>query len=379
VDGGFESIPYKSNMNMGRKTGNTLHNKAFVHVMVAVLILMANSFAAVVLSQLPPMSLYRQIIIDGLLFVLIAFPLLYLLVMRPFIFSREHAAEKFLESESKYQSLVESTDDSIYLVDRECRYLFINKNHTSRMGFTGEEYVGRPYADFHTPDETKKFTENVNRVITTGKSVKYEHKSMRDDIFFLQTLSPVKIGDGNTIAVTVVSKDITALKDMEERLHTLSLTDELTGLYNRRGFFNLIDHQLRIAMRQKKSLLMLYADMDNLKYINDTFGHKEGDRVLSDTAFILKETYRDSDIVARIGGDEFVVFPVGTSEDHIDTIVNRLQKNIEEYNAKSNKGYVMSISVGVSICDPEYEESVDALLSRADELMYEHKKSKQEA
>lgn len=173
--------------------------------------------------------------------------------------------------------------------------------------------------------------------------------------------------------VKVLKENIAERKKMEEKLYAMSLTDELTGLHNRRGFFTIAEHRLKIAKRQKIGLLLLYADLDNLKQINDTYGHEEGDRLLKNTADILKSTYRESDIIVRIGGDEFVVFPVGTSKDHVEIIMSRLQKNIEDFNAKRDHNYKLSLSVGISAYDPETVITIDGLLAEADRLMYEHK------
>jgi len=167
-------------------------------------------------------------------------------------------------------------------------------------------------------------------------------------------------------------------KKVEAKLQSLSLTDELTGILNRRGFFTLADHQLKLAKRQKQEILLLYADVDNLKKINDTLGHKEGDSALSEVANILKVTYRDSDIIARIGGDEFAVLPVGTSKDKISIITARLQNNLDSYNAKSDSIYKLSLSVGVAAYNPEFIYSIDELLSEADKLMYERKRDKKD-
>jgi diguanylate cyclase (GGDEF)-like protein len=122
---------------------------------------------------------------------------------------------------------------------------------------------------------------------------------------------------------------------------------------------------------------MLYADIDNLKKINDTFGHKEGDFALIEIADILKKSYRDSDIAARIGGDEFVVIPIGTTGDNIELITSRLQKAIEIHNSKGNRKYKLSVSIGVTYYDPEYPCSIDELLLKVDKLMYEQKSQKQ--
>lgn len=280
------------------------------------------------------------------------------------------------ESDEKYRSLVESTEDSIYLVDRNYKYLFMNKKHLSRMGFSGDEYLGQEFGKFRSPDETKWFVEKANEVFNTGESIQHEHKSLRDGKYFLRTLSPVKKSDGTIIAVNVVSKDINKLKSMEEKLRALSLTDELTGMYNRRGFFTLVEQLLKISKRQKKGIFMLYIDLDNLKVINDTFGHQEGDLALIDTANILKENYRESDIIARIGGDEFVVIPVGTAEDSIEIIITRLQKAVEVHNSEGNRSYRLSLSAGIAYYDPESPCSIDELLVQGDKSMYEQKRHK---
>ena len=283
------------------------------------------------------------------------------------------------DGEEKYRSLVESTNDSIYVVDRNYKYLFMNKKHIVRMGFSGNEYLGQEYSKFHTPEETELFIAKANTVFDSGKSITHEYKSKRDGRYFLLTLSPIKKDDAKVKAVTVVSKDITDYKIAEEKLHNLSLSDELTGLHNRRGFFAVAGQFLKLARRQKEGTFMLYADIDNLKEINDTFGHKEGDQVLIETANILKRNYRESDVIARLGGDEFVIIPIGTAKDNIGIITSRFEKSIETYNSTSNRGYKLSLSYGLAYYDPENPCSLDELLMQADKAMYEHKRNKQTA
>jgi two-component system cell cycle sensor histidine kinase/response regulator CckA len=131
---------------------------------------------------------------------------------------RKRGADALRASEEKYRSLVESTEDSVYLVDDHCKYLFMNQKHLSRFGLPEDKVIGRPYGDFHSEEETKTFVEKVNEVIETAKSHWYEYRSQRDGRYFLRTLSPVKGGDGEITAVTVVSKDITDLKHLETQL-----------------------------------------------------------------------------------------------------------------------------------------------------------------
>ncbi len=158
----------------------------------------------------------------------------------------------------------------------------------------------------------------------------------------------------------------------EKALQALSLTDELTGLYNRRRFFILMEQCLKVAIRAKKRPLLLFIDMDNLKRINDHYGHAEGDQALIHLAKILKKTFRESDIVARIGGDEFVVL-LESPDEHGEIPVTRLHENLREYNAQGPRRYTLSISVGMAQFDPEYPNSIDELLSEADSSMYEQK------
>jgi diguanylate cyclase (GGDEF)-like protein/PAS domain S-box-containing protein len=295
------------------------------------------------------------------------------------IAQRKLSEEALRKSEEKYSSLVESADDSIYLIDKDFRYLFINKKHLSRLGISEYVYKGKRYGDFHAPEETKRFIEIVEEVFRTGRSVRFEHKSRRDNEYFLLTLSPVIEPDGKIIAVTVVSKNISELKRMQEELRTLTLTDALTGLYNRRGFLALAEQHLKIASRMGVKVFMIYADMDALKGINDAFGHQEGDEALRETARILGETFRESDIVSRIGGDEFVVMPVGNSVESATLLTTRLDRNLREYNAKKIHAYSLSLSIGITHYDPAHPVSVEDLLSQGDKLMYEQKLAKKKS
>ncbi|MEG4420244.1 diguanylate cyclase [Microcoleus sp. LAD1_D5] len=161
----------------------------------------------------------------------------------------------------------------------------------------------------------------------------------------------------------------------EAEVRQLSVTDQLTGLYNRRGFFLLAEQQLKIAQRTQTSYCILFADLDGLKKINDTFGHEMGDRVIVDAAQILKQTFRDADIVARLGGDEFALFITNFSSDSSTNFQSRLQENIDCFNQQSERAYI-SISLGVQFGELNNEVLLEQLLAKADKLMYEHKRTK---
>jgi diguanylate cyclase (GGDEF)-like protein len=164
-----------------------------------------------------------------------------------------------------------------------------------------------------------------------------------------------------------------------EEIRALLITDQLTGLYNRRGFIALVEQQLKIVERTKEGAILLFADLDGLKWINDNLGHNKGDGALVEAASIFKEIFRKSDIIARMGGDEFAVFALSASQEYSVLLENRLQHLIDSRNIVQNRDYKLSISIGVVYHDPAYPCSIDELLTRADAAMYEHKKSKRMA
>jgi two-component system cell cycle response regulator len=166
---------------------------------------------------------------------------------------------------------------------------------------------------------------------------------------------------------------------IQERQRAIAITDELTGLYNRRGFFTLVEQQFRLARRERHGIYMLYADLDGLKAINDALGHRHGDMALMDTAKILRDTFRESDLIARIGGDEFVVLPIGTTGSSVEKTVARLEENVNRHNLEARRKYKLSLSFGVAYYDPGHPCSIDELLAKGDRLMYEQKRLKQKS
>jgi diguanylate cyclase (GGDEF)-like protein len=161
---------------------------------------------------------------------------------------------------------------------------------------------------------------------------------------------------------------------LERELRSLALTDDLTCLYNRRAFYALATQQLRIARRKRLELLLFYADVDQLKQINDNFGHSEGDFALVRTANALEQTFRNSDIIARLSGDEFAVLALEASTRDQGAIVRRLEKHLREISAEEPR-YKLSVSVGMVKFDPKHDASLGDFLSRADRAMYDEKKA----
>ena len=165
-------------------------------------------------------------------------------------------------------------------------------------------------------------------------------------------------------------------KRLEEEIRSLSLTDELTGLYNRRGFTLLAEREVKLAHRMNRAMQLFFGDVDNLKIINDTWGHAHGDLALKEISAILKQNFRESDILARIGGDEFVVLAVDASKESAEILTNRIQSALEVRNQLGDESYQLSISLGVACYDPEDPRTLSELIAQADGLMYHQKQAR---
>jgi two-component system, cell cycle response regulator len=160
------------------------------------------------------------------------------------------------------------------------------------------------------------------------------------------------------------------------QIRAMSLRDELTGLYNRRGFFTLAEQQVRMATRTGRGMGIVYIDIDGLKAINDGLGHLAGDRAIREAADLIRETFRNSDIVARLGGDEFVVLALETDADGIEIALHRLDERLLDHNAEPGRDFTLAMSTGVTLFDPEAPVAVEELLTRADGAMYSRKRAK---
>ena len=176
--------------------------------------------------------------------------------------------------------------------------------------------------------------------------------------------------------ILLAIEDITERKRLEAKLRRLSIQDELTKLYNRRGFFALGEQQRKAAKREKKVVSILFADLDDMKWINDTLGHEKGNQALRETAKILQKTFREADIIARIGGDEFVVLSLLDSKNEAGILTSRLEKTLDVVNRRKTEPYRLSLSVGMACSDPEDPCSIVELLTLADKHMYEQKSPK---
>lgn len=159
-------------------------------------------------------------------------------------------------------------------------------------------------------------------------------------------------------------------------LRSLSLIDDLTGLYNRRGFMSLGEQYLKLARRTGRDATLVYLDLDRFKTINDTLGHHVGDRALMRVADLLRTAFRRSDIIARLGGDEFAVLAPEADGDTPETLMERVHAAFADFNDTSRDAYRLSASVGTALFQGDPAVGMDDLLTEADAAMYEVKRAK---
>jgi len=217
---------------------------------------------------------------------------------------------------------------------------------------------------FELIEKAKKLRPDMVAIIMTGFINKYTYDTA------------IEAGASDLIKKPFTLKELIIRIEQAKVLKQLrdtSVIDELTGLYNRRGFFTLAEQQVALAKREKRGMVMLYASLDNLEIIHDRWGHQEGNRALVDTAIILRGTFRKSDIIARIEEELFVVLTIGVAGDDIDRITARLQKNIEAHNAMNNREYALSMSLCKLHYDPQNSRPIDELLAHGKNMMRKQK------
>jgi len=293
---------------------------------------------------------------------------------------RKRAEETLRQSEEKYRTILENIEDGYYEVDLNGKFTFFNDSACRIFGYSQEEMMGMNNRQYTDDKNLKKAFSAFNGVYKTGVPTKeFAWQIIRKDgtkRFLESSISLQKNSSGKPIGFRGIARDITDRKRMEAEILALSITDQLTGLHNRRGFLSLAGQQLKLAERNKSGMLLFFVDLDGLKWINDTLGHEEGDKALIETATVFKETFRTSDIIARLGGDEYAALTVDITEAKSELFTARLQSLIDTQNNQKNRRYRLSISVGCSYYDSENPCSLDDLMAHADKLMYEQKQNK---
>jgi diguanylate cyclase (GGDEF)-like protein/PAS domain S-box-containing protein len=289
------------------------------------------------------------------------------------------------ESEDRYRTILEQIQEGYYEVDLTGSCTFFTAPLSGILGYSEAELKGMNYRQYMDKDNAEKVFRTYNEVFRTGISTKHvDWELIKQDgsrIYVETSVTLMRDLSGKPIGFQGIVRDITLRKKMEEEIKRLSITDPLTGLYNRRGFLTLAEQHLKVSERIERGSILLFADLDDLKIINDTWGHRKGDEALVEAAAIFKEVFRESDVIARMGGDEFAILALDTSlvpREAPRILKDRLHRCISLHNARQDRDYTISMSIGIAFHDLNTPCFIDDLMSRADALMYEQKKQKRE-
>jgi len=336
--------------------------------------------------------------------------------------------------EDLLHAFLEHVPDGVYFKDRESRFVRISRSLARRFGLSAPaEAIGKRDSDVFRPEHAQQALADEQMIIRTGEPIveKEEKETWPDghETWVLTTKLPLTDDKGVIIGTMGISRDITDRKRIEQELHehrlhleelvakrtaelqrakellerdvaarklaeeevaqkakelalanaeleNLSLVDDLTGLYNRKGFLALAHHRVKLAQRTGELFFVAFVEMDYLKQINDTFGHQAGNCALVDAATVLKQCFRDSDILARLGGDEFAVF---IAEADGQEIAHRIARKLAAYNDTAGREYCLSFSTGIVSAASAEDFEIETLLAEADSLMYQQKRQKRSA
>jgi diguanylate cyclase (GGDEF)-like protein/PAS domain S-box-containing protein len=278
---------------------------------------------------------------------------------------RQQAVRALRESEEKYRILLDESSDPIFMFSPDGTYRYVNKAFADGVGRKFKEIIGKKIWDVFPQEEADQRYAAVKWVFENGMMKVIEVRVPRPDgdRYYITTVKPIMTKQSEVISVICISKDITERKQMEEELRYLSSHDVLTNLYNR-NFFEVELERIQDSRLFPVSIVM--ADLDNLKLVNDHHGHATGDELIRKAAQLLKEIFRTEDIIARYGGDEFIVLLPQTDESALQVVLARLRAKVEE-----QQDPLFSLSIGAST--GEKGSSLSELISLADNQMYQEK------
>jgi len=297
------------------------------------------------------------------------------------ITAQREAERDLMESEQRWRVFSEASFEGV-VVTRAGHILDTNAAFAAWLGRDPSDLVGLEGISVFAPEDR----EYVASLATSNPTEPYEARMQRLDgtTFPVEVRGRSVVFRGQQVRIAVL-RDLTERKAQEaelarhaEQLHELSLRDELTQLYNRRGFLELAHHQLLLAARARSPLTVFYADLNGMKIINDELGHEMGDRALVAVAQVLSKVFRVADILARLGGDEFAVLAVACDAEGAAIANARVRKLVDEFNEASGERFQLSVSLGASVYDPAAPVDLETLMRRADQQMYEFKRARRE-
>jgi diguanylate cyclase (GGDEF)-like protein/PAS domain S-box-containing protein len=293
--------------------------------------------------------------------------------------SNKQAGGEAQDINALYKDIIVSTNTLIWRTDTEGRFTFLNPAWEKSYGYKTEEMQGRPFSEFQVSEAAEHYVSAFRNCLIGESIIGHEttyYAKNGNERYLEINMIPLHDSKGAIVGTQGTAFDITERRHADELLQYISAKDELTGLYNLHTFLSMTEQQVKTANREKKQMLIIYAGVDGMQVVNDDYGREAGDKLLVDIANILRKTFREADIPARTGGDEFVISTLVSSGEGEKLIMARLEENIASYNGEKGNTVKLSLSFGSSFYDPKEPVSVEEVLSRADEKMHENKRSR---
>jgi len=290
------------------------------------------------------------------------------------ITERKRADQRLKESEERFRHVFEDGPLGMVMSDPDFCCLQGNAAFCQMVGYEEGKLLQMSLQELW-PGSTQEISQYSQKLQLEGQ-VRFEPELLAKDGHRISVeINSCSLRLAGSPVVFSVVQDIRDRKAMEKNLLAASLRDELTGLYNRRGLLVLAEQQLKLAARLPVSLVLIFMDFDSLKGINDRYGHSEGDRALQDTTNILRRTFRESDILSRIGGDEFVVLAHLSPKMTVTRLLERLENELAKENQQEQRLYRLSFSIGFAEVSTSGIHAMDEALAEADARMYEQKQA----
>lgn len=295
------------------------------------------------------------------------------------ITERKLAEAKLKASEARFRQVVENIREVLWLTDLETeQILYVNPAYEAIWGRTCQSLYDNPgsFIDSVHPDDKKRIIKAFKNVWLKGENFDQVYRIVlpNEEIKWVYARALLVNNNGDSKRLVGIAEDITLRKEMEEKLNLLAMTDALTGINNRYSFFEKGEKEVLRYQRYQRPLAVLMIDIDNFKKFNDTYGHATGDVVLKELAANCSQRIRKTDIIGRIGGEEFAIILVETNKKQALAIGEKLRISIEQMKVRFGEGELkFTVSIGITVSQKS-DNSLENLLKRADAALYEAKK-----
>ncbi|HHQ4691063.1 TPA: sensor domain-containing diguanylate cyclase [Aeromonas veronii] len=284
---------------------------------------------------------------------------------------------RMAEQHQLLEIILANVDAHIYMKDSQHRFLYVNQKVCALLGLAAEQIINRSDNELFSPHSANQLWQLDNQVFETGE-LQAGEESLTDtegkQHYYWSVKVPFKLADG-TPTLIGISSDITELHQLKEQLQYQSVRDSLSGLYNRRFFFEVCEKNLSMNMRHQLTSVLIVLDVDQFKRINDRYGHPLGDQALIHLGKVMQSVLRSEDVLARIGGDEFAILLPNTTLSAATSLAERLRQQVMQSPLPLADGDELVITISAGLVENSKGEQMESLYARADQMLYQAKQS----